>query len=60
MRAGYGIEWICRLTRDKKVVVHHDRSLKRVCGADISIGDLSYKQLKEYRLHQDERAHPAF
>ena len=27
VRAGYGIEWDLQLTRDKKVVVHHDRSL---------------------------------
>ena len=39
VKAGYGIEWDLQLTRDRKVVVHHDRSLKRVCGADVSIGD---------------------
>ena len=60
VRAGYGIEWDLQLTRDKKVVVHHDRSLKRVCGADISIGDLSYKQLKEYRLHKTNERIPLF
>ena len=43
VEAGYGIEFDLQLTKDKKVVVHHDRSLKRVCGADVSIGDLTYK-----------------
>ena len=30
VEAGYGIEFDLQLTKDKKVVVHHDRSLKRV------------------------------
>ena len=60
VKAGYGIEWDLQLTRDRKVVVHHDRSLKRVCGADVSIGDLSYKQLKEYRLHKTNERIPLF
>lgn len=60
VKAGYGIEWDLQLTRDKKVVVHHDRSLKRLCGADVSIGDLSYKQLKEYRLAGTNERIPLF
>lgn len=50
VKAGYGIEWDLQLTKDKKVVVHHDRSLKRLCGADVSIGDLTYSELQSYRL----------
>lgn len=60
VKAGYGIEWDVQLTKDKKVVVHHDRSLKRVCGADVSIGDLTYKQLQQYRLHNTEERIPLF
>ena len=54
VEAGYGIEFDLQLTKDKKVVVHHDRSLKRVCGADVSIGDLTYKELQQYRLQNTE------
>lgn len=60
VKAGYGIELDLQLSKDKKVVVHHDRSLKRVCGADVSIGDLTYKQLREYRLHNTEERVPLF
>ena len=60
VEAGYGIEFDLQLTRDKKVVVHHDRSLKRVCGADVSIGDLTYKELQQYRLQNTEERVPLF
>lgn len=60
VKAGYGIEWDLQLTKDKKVVVHHDRSLKRLCGADVSIGDLTYKELQNYRLYGTEERTPLF
>ena len=60
VEAGYGIEFDLQLTKDKKVVVHHDRSLKRVCGADVSIGDLTYKELQQYRLQNTEERVPLF
>ena len=60
VEAGYGIEFDLQLTKDKKVVVHHDRSLKRVCGADVSIGDLTYKKLQQYRLQNTEERVPLF
>ena len=60
VEAGYGIEFDLQLTKDKKVVVHHDRSLKRVCGADVSIGDLTYKELQQYCLQNTEERVPLF
>lgn len=60
VNAGYGIEWDVQLTKDKKVVIHHDRSLKRVCGADVSIGDLTYQELLAYHLHNTEERVPLF
>ncbi len=60
VRAGYGIEWDLQLTKDRKVVVHHDRSLKRLCGEDISIGDLTYEELRSYRLLGTEERVPLF
>ena len=57
---GYGMEFDLQLTKDKKVVVHHDRSLKRVCGVDKSIGDLTYDELKEIKLEDSEYTTPLF
>ena len=57
---GYGMEFDLQLTKDKKVVVHHDRSLKRVCGVEKSIGELSYDELKEIKLGNSEEVTPLF
>ena len=42
---GYGIELDLHLTKDQRVIVHHDGNLKRVCGVDKNIRDLTYDQL---------------
>lgn len=60
VKAGYGIEWDLQLTKDKKVVVHHDRSILRTCGTDISIGDLTYKELMQYPLYNTKEHIPLF
>lgn len=57
---GYGMEFDLQLTKDKKVVVHHDRSLKRVCGVDKSIGELTYDELREIKLGDSDEATPLF
>lgn len=57
---GCGMEFDLQLTKDKKVVVHHDRSLLRVCGVDKSIGELSYDELKEIKLGDSDYATPLF
>ena len=57
---GYGMEFDLQLTKDKKVVVHHDRSLKRVCGVERSIGELTYDELKEIKLGNSEEVTPLF
>lgn len=55
---GFGIELDLQLTCDKKVVVHHDHSLKRLCEKDIKISDLTYEELKTYRLLQTNEQIP--
>lgn len=45
VEAGYGMELDVQLTRDGRLVVHHDGSLKRVCGVDKNIRDLTYEEL---------------
>ena len=46
----YLIELDVRLTKDKKLVVFHDGNLKRVCGVNKSVKDLTYKELLKYNL----------
>ena len=57
-RAGYGIELDIQLSRDKKVVVFHDETLKRMCGEDVCIADLTLRELKKYRLSQTSETIP--
>lgn len=42
---GYGMELDVQLTKDKYLVVHHDGNLRRVCGVDRNIRDLTYEEL---------------
>ena len=42
---GYGMELDVQLTRDGQLIVHHDGSLKRVCGVDKLIKDTDYADL---------------
>ena len=48
--AGYGIELDVQLTLDGRLVVHHDASLKRVCGADLRICDITFEELCRHLL----------
>ncbi|MBQ2756518.1 MAG: glycerophosphodiester phosphodiesterase [Oscillospiraceae bacterium] len=51
---GIGVELDIQLTADKQVVVFHDANLKRVCGADIKVAELTYEELKAYPLPNGE------
>lgn len=42
---GYGMELDVQLTRDHQLVVHHDGSLRRVCGVDKNLRDVDYADL---------------
>lgn len=54
--AGYGIETDVRLTKDGVPVLFHDDTLKRVCGDDRRVIDLTYEELLSMRLSgTDER-----
>lgn len=57
---GYGMEFDLQLTKDKKVVIHHDNSLKRICGVDRLISDLTYEELREVKLCGTEYSCPLF
>ena len=53
-RAGYGIELDIQLSKDKKVVVFHDTTLKRMCGVDRKVCDLTLAELKKLTLAKTE------
>lgn len=50
IKYGYTIELDVHLTKDSKIVVFHDRTLKRVCGVNKCIEELTYKELSKYNL----------
>lgn len=58
--AGYGIELDVQLTRDGTVVVFHDDDLKRVCGVDARVDELTYNELCDLRLCGTEEGIPLF
>ena len=50
VEAGYGIELDVHTTTDGVAVVHHDDSLKRICGVDKMIEQSSYDEIKDVTL----------
>lgn len=56
--AGYGIELDVHLTADGQVVVFHDDTLKRMCGADKAVCECTYEQLLDHRLLGTEQRIP--
>jgi len=57
---GYGIELDVQLTKDEKVVVFHDATLKRVCGVDAKVNSMTYEELKQLKLLDSEERIPLF
>ena len=57
---GYGIELDVQLSRDKKIVVFHDYTLKRMCGAGGRISDYTYDELSRMKLQGTEYTIPSF
>lgn len=56
----YLIELDVSLTKDKKLVVFHDDNLKRVCGVNKRVKDLTYKELLKYNLFDTTQKVPLF
>lgn len=54
----YNIEIDTHLTKDGHVVVHHDDSLKRVCGYDKLIRDCTLDEIKAQKLSGTEHSVP--
>lgn len=58
--ADFGVELDVQMTSDKKLVVFHDGSLKRMCGVDGFLRDYTYDQLLKFRLKDTEETIPLF
>ena len=56
----YGIELDVRITKDKQVVVFHDKNLLRVCGIKKKIANQTYENLKKYKLYKSNQHIPLF
>lgn len=50
VNAGYAIEIDIHLTADGQVVVFHDATLTRMCGAEVTIADATLRELNCYTL----------
>lgn len=60
VQGGFGMELDLQLTKDKQVVVHHDHSIKRSCGVDKVISDMTLEELRACRLFGTEEKVPLF
>lgn len=57
---GFGIELDVHLTKDKKLAVIHDSSLKRTCGVDLNIEEITLGEAQVYFLEKSQEVIPAF
>jgi glycerophosphoryl diester phosphodiesterase len=55
---GFGIELDVHLTRDGKLAVIHDSSLKRTCGVDLVIEDVDLAEAQGYFLEESQQRIP--
>ncbi len=54
----YGIELDVQLSKDGVPLVFHDDSLKRVCGIDVKVKDMDYKDLRQLNLYESNEKIP--
>ena len=57
---GFGSELDLHLTKDGKLVVMHDESLKRTAGVDINISDCTLEEVRKHRLKYTGSVIPTF
>lgn len=58
VEAGYGVELDVHLTADGELVVFHDDTIKRMCGVDGRVEDMTLKQLRELSLLDTDQGIP--
>ena len=59
-QAGYGIELDVQLSADGEIVVFHDDSLKRMCGVEKNVIDLTWAELQALQLAGTQEKIPRF
>ena len=57
--AGYGIELDVQLSKDDKLVVFHDATLKRMCGIDGKVWDYTLEELQQMKSLQPRALSPS-
>lgn len=60
VEAGYGIEFDVQLSKDDKLVVFHDATLKRMCGVEGHVWDYTLEELKQFQLLESGEKIPTF
>ena len=50
IKYNYNIEIDVHITKDNKIVVFHDHNLLRMCGVNRNIEDLSFDEIRSYKL----------
>ena len=58
--AGYGIELDVQLSKDDKLVVFHDATLKRMCGIEGNVWDYTLEELQQMKLLNSNETIPTF
>lgn len=58
--AGYGIELDVQLSKDDKLVVFHDPTLKRMCGVEGHVWDYTLEELQQMKLANSNETIPTF
>jgi len=56
----YGIELDVRLTKDNIPIVFHDASLKRACGLDKDVRDVTFSELEKLNIFDSDEKIPLF
>lgn len=57
---GLGVELDVQPTKDGKIVVFHDINLKRMCGVDKILTEMTFDELSELRLKDSDEKIPLF
>ena len=57
-QAGFGVELDIQFTADWQIVVFHDNNLKRMCGIDRRVDELTYEELRQLRLLDGDQPIP--
>lgn len=55
---GYGMELDVHLTRDGQLAVIHDAGLKRMCGAEGNVAEMTARDIRDHRLAGTQEAVP--